>query len=367
MNGFTVRRTALALALLILLVAAWTTLPVALAHGVRCPVCGMPVDDHTAQWKTTWKGETYHFCMEADQTAFTNNPERYAGVLKLTRKVGERVVVATVRPRAPAVGDTVRVHVQVAPMGSDGMSPVESETLAITSMRALVWVLDRSRPPEARAIRMQPQDDRTHAVALLATAPLPLRLRLEVLLRTGESLLAHLDLPVAARGKPAAHEAADHEHGEEGEAYEPQPQGGDSEAPPSPDGPLTMEAQHLSMKVMARRWEALARELDADDPGEDRALRAIEDIEGWRRVMPRFTLHKFAEQKAEYDALTAAFGERLDALRDEVRDGRWAEARAAWRQVDANDCTRCHVKFRWAITTDLQDFPDLTRGAGHGH
>lgn len=363
------RAAVLAVAFALLFAAVWATLPVALAHGVRCPVCGMPVDDHTAQWKTTWKGETYYFCMEADQTAFTSDPERYAGVLRLTRKVGERVVVATVRPRAPAVGDTIRLHLQVAPVGSDGMSPVESGTLAVASMRSLVWVLDRSRPPQARAICLQPQgDNRTHAVALLATAPLTHRLRVDVLLGTGESLLAHLDLPVTALGRPAAQGAPepDHAHGESA-AHNHSAGGSGLEAPPSPDGPLTMEAQHLSMKVMARRWEALAQELDADRPDGSAALHAIDEIEGWRRVMPRFSLHKFAEQKAEYDALAESFGERLAALRDEVDEGRWTAALEAWRQIDANDCTRCHVKFRWAITTDLRDFPDLTRGGGHGH
>lgn len=364
MPGVLPRRAKAFAVALAVIIALCATLPVALAHGVRCPVCGMPVDDHTTKWKTTWNGQTYFFCMEEDQKAFEAAPERYAGVLKLTRKVGERVVVATIRPRAPRVGDTVRVHVQVAPVASDGMSAFEGEALVTSSVRAMVWTLDRSRPPRARPIRLQPEGEgRVQGMALLTSEPRPVRLRLEVLVRGGEELLAYFDVPVVpATGaeESHAHEAGAPEHGH-GTAPPP------GEAPPDPDAPLTMEAQHLSMKVMARRWDQVDQELASERPDRDRAVHAIDEIEAWRRVMPRFSLHKFAEQKAEYDALAGSFGDQLAILRTELEAGRWTEARDAWRQIDANHCTRCHVKFRWAITTDLKDFPDLTRGAGHGH
>ena len=58
----------LVLVLAVLLVL--TLVPGALAHGARCPVCGMSVDTHDAKWVTTWNGDTYYFCMEADQKAF---------------------------------------------------------------------------------------------------------------------------------------------------------------------------------------------------------------------------------------------------------------------------------------------------------
>ena len=42
------------------------------------PVCGMEVDEATAQWKTEYNGKTYYFCSIACKTKFDANPERFA-------------------------------------------------------------------------------------------------------------------------------------------------------------------------------------------------------------------------------------------------------------------------------------------------
>jgi YHS domain-containing protein len=364
----------LVLVLAVLLVL--TFVPGALAHGARCPVCGMSVDTHDAKWVTTWNGETYYFCMEADQKAFDADPEKYGGVLKLVRAVDGRGVSVVVRPRAPRPGDTCRLLVRVAPLGPDGMAPVESESLALRSAVARVWALDRARAPVGRAMHLQPSGDpTTHGLALLAEAALPRRVRLELVLRDGTPIVTHVDLPVSDRapGKAEDHDRAgpeattapvesDHEatHDHPSKVV-------DADAPPDPDEPLTMEAQHQSMKVMARRWLQVGLVLESSEPDPAVALGRLEVLDGWRRAMPRFSLHKHADQKAEFDALTATFAERLAGLRDDVAARRWQTARATWRAIDANDCTRCHLKFRWAITPDLGAVPDLLGGTTHAH
>ena len=42
-------------------------------------VCGMEVDEATAQWKSEYKGKTYYFCAPGCKRAFEENPERYLG------------------------------------------------------------------------------------------------------------------------------------------------------------------------------------------------------------------------------------------------------------------------------------------------
>ena len=42
-------------------------------------VCGMEVDEATAEWKTEYKGETYYFCAPGCKRAFENDPEKYLG------------------------------------------------------------------------------------------------------------------------------------------------------------------------------------------------------------------------------------------------------------------------------------------------
>lgn len=40
------------------------------------PVCGMEVDEATAEHKAEYKGKTY-FCAPACKTSFEENPEKY--------------------------------------------------------------------------------------------------------------------------------------------------------------------------------------------------------------------------------------------------------------------------------------------------
>ena len=41
------------------------------------PVCGMSVDQETAQWKTDFKGKTWYFCSSSCRTKFIANPGKY--------------------------------------------------------------------------------------------------------------------------------------------------------------------------------------------------------------------------------------------------------------------------------------------------
>lgn len=40
-------------------------------------VCGMEVDEATAEWKSEYKEETYYFCAPGCKRAFEENPEKY--------------------------------------------------------------------------------------------------------------------------------------------------------------------------------------------------------------------------------------------------------------------------------------------------
>ncbi len=41
------------------------------------PVCKMEVDEASAKWKSTYKGQTYYFCAPGCKTAFEADPEKY--------------------------------------------------------------------------------------------------------------------------------------------------------------------------------------------------------------------------------------------------------------------------------------------------
>jgi YHS domain-containing protein len=41
------------------------------------PVCGMEVDEETAEWKSEHMGKTYYFCSPGCKRSFDQNPAQY--------------------------------------------------------------------------------------------------------------------------------------------------------------------------------------------------------------------------------------------------------------------------------------------------
>lgn len=41
------------------------------------PVCGMEVDEKTAEWTSEYKGITYYFCAPGCMASFEKDPEKY--------------------------------------------------------------------------------------------------------------------------------------------------------------------------------------------------------------------------------------------------------------------------------------------------
>lgn len=44
---------------------------------VKDVVCGMMIDDETAEARSTYQGKTYYFCSEECKQAFDKDPARY--------------------------------------------------------------------------------------------------------------------------------------------------------------------------------------------------------------------------------------------------------------------------------------------------
>jgi len=41
------------------------------------PVCGMEVDEKTANWTSEYKGKMYYFCAPGCKASFDKDPEKY--------------------------------------------------------------------------------------------------------------------------------------------------------------------------------------------------------------------------------------------------------------------------------------------------
>ncbi len=47
-------------------------------HVAKDPVCGMEVNEQTAEHKAAYNGKTYYFCSAGCKEAFEANPRKYA-------------------------------------------------------------------------------------------------------------------------------------------------------------------------------------------------------------------------------------------------------------------------------------------------
>ncbi len=52
---------------------------------VKDPVCGMQVEESTAEDTATYQGKTYYFCSEDCKEQFEDNPQQYT---EQTRRAG---------------------------------------------------------------------------------------------------------------------------------------------------------------------------------------------------------------------------------------------------------------------------------------
>ena len=59
------------------------------------PVCGMTVDEATAEFKSEYEGEAYYFCSEACKQMFDENPDVYTegGGFAATKQLGLTMII----------------------------------------------------------------------------------------------------------------------------------------------------------------------------------------------------------------------------------------------------------------------------------
>ncbi len=322
------------------------------AHEDKDPVCGMMVEIEKAHAKEMYAGQTFYFCSASCRSAFLANAEKFVGALRVFKMHGRYAVAMTARPRVPKPGDLVRFLLQVGTPEEGGMIPDAKTALPLRRGVAHVYLLDRGSPPAPEIhLLHETEDPGAFGFSKLIEAEGAYRIYFEAEYPDGTRITAGLDCLT-----PGAIPADDH-HGI-GTAG-PAPAAGPHSDTAGHTSSLSMAAQHDTMKRMGAHWLAFGKALDRGLPPES-VLGSLDEIRRWAANMPQFQLHKFPDQKQEYDRLTTAFLARLDLLEGEIRRGPVEQARSAYADVDAKSCLKCHLKYRWGAVADLGRFPDLS-------
>lgn len=321
--------------------------PFAWAHEDKDPVCGMMVEIEKAFGKEVYAGQTFYFCSKSCVDAFRANAEKFVGALRVFEMRGEFAVALTARPRVPKPGDLVRFYIQVGPPEKGGMIPDAAKTLKLSDGHVHLYRLQRDRAPVAEIRKLhETEEPGTYGFSKLIEDEGEYRIYFDGRYVGGTQIRAGLDC-VTAGAMPQD----DHHHGPP-----PTPAPMASPSPEHEGHGLSMAAQHETMKKIGEHWLALEATLDSPRAAQGH----LAEIRRWTANLPKFQLHKFPEQKPEFDALSVEFEGLADSLEASLKKGDGEATRKLFRRIDATSCTKCHLKFRWASVVDLARYPDLS-------
>ena len=291
------------------------------AHEAVDPVCGMSVSTDDARWTAEHAGKTYYFCMAADRDAFVAAPEKYVAVLRVEPLVGDERVDLVVTPLVPVEGDVVRFTLEV-------------KGLEVASARALLYDVDRSAETRAREVVLHRLPDETLAFQRVLGRRGEWRVIVDVDGVDGSRLRTLFAVPVAMPPAPAR---------------------------AGPGGALSMTEQHDAMRRIGDHWAAAGRGLTGARPDLGAVASHLGAVREDAALVPRFSLHRFFEAKAEFKALALEFRARVRALEELSAESDVERVRSEYRRTDLESCTRCHLKFRWGLVEDLSRFPEVRR------
>lgn len=300
-------------------------------------VCGMKIKREEAAGQTDFQGQIFYFCSKEDLATFQAHPDRYAGFLALTRVVDGRTYQMAVKPRRPQAGDELTLTLTLPERRWVTGVPASGATTA--PLEALFFDLSPSHEELARSHLHMPPGSSPGVYTMGRFFREPGIVRLVVLVPRASGVdKVPFGFDVVPRETPA-----------------PEPAPMERPAPVA----LSMEAQHETMRVMGRAWYDLFDELERAEPRWNEALSLANRMTVMAGRLPGFELHKFPKEKPEFLKYAQELAQALDANRRLVESRSRDRAKAEMLKIDATQCTRCHLKFRWGAVSDLTRWPDV--------
>lgn len=317
-------------------------LPV-LAHEEKDPVCGMMVDtDSTpADQIVEYAGKKYFFCVKSEADQFRADPEKYVTLARLEVVSEGYKYTLDVSPRTLVEGDLATLTLNVPPAIQKRLQKLgEGDPLRLPLAQYFYFSSDRlSEHDRGRMLFHASERAGQYSAHRLFSWPGECRLVVDVAFPDTTRHRLLFRLIVVPRPPDAAPPAA-----------------------PSLDpktGLLSMEAQHDTMAHMGDNWVGLEDALRRGEIDWADASSRLSQVRGVTGNLQHFKLHKFEEDIGEFRLHAGNLEKELAGLAAllEKRDRSAALSRVD--DVDANQCTKCHLKFRWGSVLDLTRFPDL--------
>lgn len=302
------------------------------------PYCGMKLAKKDMPFQWVYQGETYFFCMELCKNEFMGDPKKFTGAMASTREVLGHQLTFIAKPRKPMAGTTARLILEfLAPEAGAKDSPKEAEVKLVYN----VTVGGSAKKFEDTRKLKAYKETGVFGTDIKAPGKGYCDATFTVTFASGTKKSETFKVEIL----PSPEEDTGNEY----------------------DGlRFDMIVQHQSMRKLGEYWWDLHETLWSGAPDFDRASKDLAKIEGYSKLLPKFHPHKHADAKEEWDKLTKEYMAVFAGFKSAMSAKDAAASRKAFDDMEANHCTKCHLKFRWDVVQDMSRFPDLSAQPGTG-
>ncbi len=292
------------------------------------PVCQMNIHKSTAAFFEDFQGERYFFCNQNCFNLFKENRGRYAGAVQFMRgKTWSARYFSN--PAKVFSGQDMKFYVQVEKAKAEAKGkPTKIDVTECEAIAELAGGRTTTSNPKLTFKAMR--EEGIFRADCRFAAPGRLRLKVKVTFDDGEFDEVEFKLPVVAG------ESEDTGHEFDGKRVD-------------------MIIQHETMRKTGKYWTRTWKALEAGNM-ED-AKKNFTLVKNYQKIIEHMFPHVHEDDIDEFKKLNEGYAAALAEMEPVMAGKDVDKAREAWMNMDALQCTECHMKFRWSTFSDVNRYP----------
>ncbi|MBI5368387.1 MAG: YHS domain-containing protein [Planctomycetes bacterium] len=300
-------------------------------ENIKDPVCGMTVKKVDSQGPEVYQGQEYYFCMKECWNDFRGEPAKYTGWVATSKKAHGYYVNLFSKPGKILAGEYCRIFLELAPETGSTWKPT-----GVKGVMTLNYLQQgAAKKQEYKDVPFKPMIEPGFfgtRQAFLNDGYVDAKFTVTFDDGTEEQVPFRFDV-LESWDKATGNEYA--------------------------GAKVKMAVQHLILKKLGRFWNDIEDRLNAPVPDWAKIADDTERVIRYQTYMTQFSPHKHTAEKDEWNKLCAEFGTALGGFKEAVAAKDAKRVRDLRDKIEADNCTKCHLKFRWDTHSDVSAWPDL--------
>ena len=299
-------------------------------EAVVDPVCLMNITKGMAQFIETFQGDKYWFCNQNCHKSFMENPGKYAATVQKVRDNSYLVSYFT-RPAKIYSNTDTQVYFNVEKNGAF-KEPVTWTPKSLSAECEVTAELAGGKTQTFNSsLKFRPMKEAGwFGSNARFSAPGRVQIRVRVVFDDGKDDEAVFKLPIVM--------GVEFETGKENEGKR-----------------MDMIVQHETMRKGGKYWTSAGLALRAGDL--ETAKKDFQFVKAYQKYFVQMLPHVHEDEMDEFNRLDAEYAAALVEYEKVLNSGDKEKAIEGWNRMDALQCTKCHMKFRWSTFADLKNYP----------